>query len=204
MKTMPDLQALLTESAARHSHLCPRQVLGVRAAQAAGEVLGLELPTHEKTLLVIAETDGCFVDGLEVGAGVSVGHRTLRIADFGKIAATFVDLQTGRAIRIAPAPDVRSTAWDWATDQDNRYAAQLKGYQVMPPAELFTVQEVCLEPDLEAIISQPGLRATCDACGEEVINQREVLRDNRTLCLACSGQSYYRASMLKTPCPPWK
>lgn len=197
---MPDLQDLLTESAARHSHLCPRQVLGVRAAQTAGEVLGLDLPVHEKKLLVISETDGCFVDGLEVGAGVRVGHRTLRIADYGKIAATFVDLESGRAIRIAPAADVRSTAWGWAADQDNRYAAQLKGYQLMPSAELFTIQEVCLEPDLDAIISQPGLRAICEACGEEIINQREVLQNNQTLCLACAGPAYYRSTRPKKPC----
>src|SRR5512142_3210454 len=114
---MLDISALLALSNARHSHLCPRQVLGVRMALAGAAALGLDLPRADKRLLVIAETDGCFVDGLEVAAGVSPGHRTLRIEDYGKIGATFVKVATGDAVRLAPRLDVRARAQDYALDE---------------------------------------------------------------------------------------
>ena len=98
---MTDLSALLAISAARHSHLCPRQVLGARAGLVGASLLGFEIPVSEKRLLVILEADGCFADGIEVATGVAIGHRTMRIEDYGKIAATFIDTTTGRAIRIA-------------------------------------------------------------------------------------------------------
>ena len=98
---MSDLQTLLEISASRHSHLCPRQVLGVRMGMFAGEILGLDLPQLKKRLLTILETDGCFADGVEVATGCTLGHRTLRVEDYGKTAAVFVDTKTGRAARLA-------------------------------------------------------------------------------------------------------
>src|SRR5512142_1649492 len=98
------LASLLEESASLHHHLCPRQVLGVRMGMLAGEILGLDLPQKDKRLLAIAETDGCAVDGISVSTGCWVGRRTLRIEDYGKVAATCVDTATGRAVRIWPQP----------------------------------------------------------------------------------------------------
>ena len=69
----------------RHDHLCPRQVLGVRMGLAGLEAIGLEAPMPHKAALVFIETDGCFADGIEVATGASVGHRTLKIVDTGKM-----------------------------------------------------------------------------------------------------------------------
>ena len=90
-------------ASARHTHLCPRQVLGARIGLAGASALGLDLPRADKRLLVILETDGCFADGIDAATGCTVGHRTMRIEDYGKIAATFVDVETERALRIAPS-----------------------------------------------------------------------------------------------------
>jgi formylmethanofuran dehydrogenase subunit E len=103
---MPTLEELLTASAALHHHLCPRQVLGVRMGLAAGSWLELTLPQTDKRLLTVVETDGCVIDGLAVATGCRVGRRTMRVLDFGKVAATFVDTVTGRAVRLAPHPRV--------------------------------------------------------------------------------------------------
>lgn len=185
------LKNLLAASAARHSHLCPRQVLGVRLALAAAARLDIELPRQDKRLLVIVETDGCFVDGVQVATEVGVGYRTLRIEDYGKVAATFVDTLTGRAIRVVPQRDVRQRANEYALGASDPYAAQLAAYQVMPDDQMFTFTEVSLQPSLAAILSQPGARAQCSACGEEIINEREVYREGVVLCQACAGQAYY-------------
>lgn len=189
------LHEILERSALRHSHLCPRQVLGARAGLAGLQALGIAPSRANKSLLIIAETDGCFVDGLEAAAGCSVGHRTLRVEDYGKIAATFVDRISGRAVRVAPAPDVRRRAADYAPREKRHYFAQLFAYQVMPDSELLSIQEVSLLMPVSALISRPGVRVNCTACGEEIINGREVIQDGRTLCRACAAGAYYQAAV---------
>ena len=69
-----------------------------------------------------------------------MGHRTLRVEDLGKIAATFTDLKSGTSLRLAPKLDIRTRALDYAPEEKRRYFAQLKGYQVMPDEELFSFQ----------------------------------------------------------------
>ena len=104
---MPTLKELLDTTTAMHRHLCPRQVLGVRMGLYAGELLGLALPQPDKRLYTIMETDGCAADGVAVAVNCWVGRRTMRIEDYGKVAATFVDTQTGQAMRIVPRASVR-------------------------------------------------------------------------------------------------
>ena len=179
---MDQLEKYLIESASRHHRLCPRQVLGVRMGLYAGQLLDLPLPVTDKGLLVISETDGCFVSGIGVTTGCWVSRRTLRIEDYGKVAATFIHVQTKQAIRIAPRLDVRQRAYQYAQHQIRRYYAQLEGYQVMPEEELFTAQAVSLSTPVENLIGKAGLRVNCENCGEEIINQREVFRDGQLLC----------------------
>jgi formylmethanofuran dehydrogenase subunit E len=185
------LSILLKQSSARHDHLCPRQVLGVRMGLAGLAAIGLEAPMPHKAALVIVETDGCFADGIEVATAATVGHRTLRVQDFGKIAAVFANVQTGQAVRLAPQLDIRERARLYAPEIKKKYYAQLKGYQLMPETELFSFEKVLLKPSLTAIISRPGLRRKCDRCGEEIINGRQVTVRGETLCAACAGTSYY-------------
>jgi formylmethanofuran dehydrogenase subunit E len=188
---MQDLPALLEACSARHDHLCPRQVLGVRMGLIGAQLLDLSLPRKEKSLLVITETDGCFVDGLEAAAGVSVGHRTLRVEDYGKVAATFVNLTTGEAIRLAPRSGIREHASEYAPGEKRPYFAQLTGYQRMPDSELFSATPVLLTSPVEQVISRPGVRTICSDCGEEIINEREIICDGKPYCRACIGEGYY-------------
>jgi formylmethanofuran dehydrogenase subunit E len=188
---MVALSQLLSQSAQMHSHLCPRQVLGARMGLYAGKILALELPQTGKRLHAFVETDGCAADGISVATGCWLGRRTLHALDFGKIAATFVDSQTGQAVRIHPHPDCRVDAQRYAPDARSAYYAQLEAYQVMPDERLFVIQDVRLTVDLEALISRKGARAFCQRCGEEIMNEREVFRDGQVLCRGCAGQAYY-------------
>lgn len=188
MKPIPEL---LATSAALHHHLCPRQVLGVRMGMWAGELLELELPQIDKRLLTIVETDGCFSDGVAVATNCWMGRRTLRVEDYGKVAATFVDTQTNKAVRIAPHPKSRETAYDYAPQASNRWEAMLQGYQIMPVHELLVAQPVQLMQTVEAIVSHAGRRVTCAGCGEEIVNEREIYRNGAALCRTCAGQGYY-------------
>ena len=191
---MRALEDILCESSSRHRHLCPRQVLGARMALYAAEILALDLPRTDKRLLVTAETDGCAVDGLIAATGCRVGSRTLRILDFGKVAATFTDIHTEASLRIAPSCNSRLLALEYVSTARNKWEAMLFGYQVMPASELFVVQHVQLNTPLSQIISRPGRKTICEICREEIINGREVLNEGAVLCRACAGESYYHCS----------
>ncbi|GAB4267195.1 MAG: FmdE family protein [Candidatus Promineifilaceae bacterium] len=186
-----ELQEILEISSSRHRHLCPRQVLGARIGLAGAKALGLAVPRHDKRLLIFTETDGCFADGLEVATGCSMGHRTLRLMDYGKIAAVFVDVKTETAVRVFPQWDVREKAVAYAPEEKKHYFAQLVGYQRMPDDVLLTVQPIQLTVSIKEIVSRPGVRVNCAVCGEEIINEREVVHNGQTLCVACAGEGYY-------------
>ncbi len=193
---MPTFEELLFASAALHQHLCPRQVLGVRMGLAAGQWLGVPVPQTDKRILTIVETDGCLIDGLAVATGCRVGRRTMRVLDFGKVAATFVDTVTGQAVRIVPTAGARQQAKSYAPEAASRWEAYLLGYQRMPEAELLNLQAVTLTLSLEQILSKDGYRVNCERCGEEIINEREVIRDGLTLCRSCAGECYYNLLFL--------
>lgn len=192
---MPALESSLSKSATHHRRICPRQVLGARIGLLAGRVLDLPLPQPDKRLIAIAETDGCFVDGISAATGCYTGRRTMRIEDYGKSAAAFIDSLTEQAIRIAPRLNVRELAWDYAPAAKNKWEAQLIGYQHIPDDLLLDWQHIELTTPIKQIVGQAGKRADCEICGEEIINQREVLREGTVLCKSCAGESYFHTSM---------
>ena len=187
-----DIQSLLEKSASQHTHLCPRQILGVRIGLAGMKALGLEANSGTKRLLVILETDGCFADGVTAATGCTVGHRTLRVEDYGKVAATFVDVKSGQSIRIAPVVDIRDRAYCYAPDESRHYFAQMQAYEVMQDEDMFTITTVQLVTPIEAIVSRAGLRVNCEICGEEIMNEREVKQGGLNVCRTCAGHAYYQ------------
>ncbi len=194
---MNDLETLLNLTAERHQHhLCPRQVLGVRMGMYAGKLFDLDLPQTDKRLFAFVETDGCLTDGIAVATGCWWGRRTMRLIDYGKTAATFVDTRTNRAIRIAPSFESRVRAVHLAPEAPDRWHAQLAAYQIMPIDELLTAREVSLTESLAAIISRHGGRVVCEKCGEDIINEREVKQATQVLCRACADKAYYLSKSL--------
>lgn len=188
-------EQIFDRSAMSHGRLCPRQILGVRMGLVGMKAVGFTTPAVKKQLFVICETDGCFVDGISAATGCKVGHRTLRIEDYGKVAATFIHTKLDRSVRVVPRPDIRERAHAFAPGETRRYFAQMIAYRLMPDDELLTVQEVSLTVSIQKIISRPGVRVKCDVCGEEIINQREIRSGGLTLCQACAGGSYYQTAM---------
>jgi len=189
-----DIKPLLEIASHDHKHLCPRQILGVRIGLRGTSVLGFDTSSRQKHLLVISETDGCFIDGVIAATKCNVGHRTLRVEDYGKVAATFVNTQTGRAVRVVPALDVRQRANAYAPDESRHYFAQLQAYQVMPDEELMTVADVVLNIPIADIVSHSGVRVNCERCGEEVMNERQVVIEGKNYCHFCAGGGYYHSA----------
>ena len=195
---MDEIQEYLVQSATAHKNLCPRQVLGVRMGRYAARLLGFDPMRVEKRLLVIVETDGCFATGVSAATRCTIGSRNLRIEDLGKAAATFTDTKLRRSVRIAPSADSRALAEQYAPEIPDRWEAMLQGYQRIPDELLFSWQPVELLASIEAIFSRPGVRTACQVCGEEIINEREIVRDGQVLCRSCAGFSYYAPAVAQT------
>ncbi len=201
---MADMRLLLDQTAALHHHLCPRQVLGVRIGLYAADLLGLELPQTGKQVFTFVETDGCFADGVAVATGCWLGHRTMRLVDYGKVAATVVDTCSGRALRLWPNPEARQRAGMQEPDAQSRWHAQLAAYQTLSAEELLCVAEVHLTVALQAIISRPGVRVTCETCGEEILNERQILVGGKTVCKSCAGESYWSSTPIRAGVIPFE
>jgi formylmethanofuran dehydrogenase subunit E len=189
-----NLPALLAEAGRTHGHLCPGQVLGVRMAIAGCERLGIADPKSSKRLLVFVETDRCGTDAVQTVTGCTLGKRTLRFFNYGKLAATFFDLQTGRAVRISAKESARDAAQRLLPDEPDRHAAQLRAYKTLPDAELLTVEDVTVTVDAGDLPGSPHTRVTCARCGEGVNDGRHEVIGDEALCSYCARGGYYQVA----------
>ncbi len=189
-----DFNSLLEESVRIHGHLCPGQVLGVRMCIAGLREAGIVDPkgADRKKILVYVEMDRCATDAVQSVTGCSLGKRTLKFADCGKMAATFVNLETGKAVRILAREESREVAVSMFPQIPDKHKAQLEAYKIMPEADLFEAVEVQVDIKPEDMPGRPHGRVQCEVCGEHVQDMREIQKDGRTLCKACAEGGYYR------------
>ena len=167
-------------------HACAGLMLGTRLAIAGAAALGVVVPDTKKRLLVTAETDRCAVDAIQSVTGCRPGKRTLRLLDYGKLAATFIDQWSGTAIRVAVRGDLRERVGD-APEGVDRHEHQRQAYLAMTADELFTVSEA--DPSVEQmdLPGPPRRRVRCAACGEEVSDGRDVATESGPLCQPCAA-----------------
>ena len=188
---MKDFQTLLDAAVAQHGHLCAGQILGVRLAMRGLAELDIDPERDHKRVIVYVEIDRCAADAVAAVTGCSLGKRTLKYADYGKMAATFVDTKTGRAVRIVALDSAREHAWKYAPEGSPKNVAQMAAYRVMPDAELFNVQAVRVNiPEFDKP-GHPISRVVCAECGEGVNDGREVVCNGKTMCRACASNAYY-------------
>ena len=190
---MRDFQALLEQAAAQHGHLCAGQVLGVRMAQRGLNELGVDPERDLKRLIVFVEIDRCAADAVASVAKCSLGKRTLKFVDYGKMAATFLDTQTDRAVRVVALDSARERAWSYAPQGLPKGAAQLAAYQAMPDAELFNVEWVRVAISEFDKPGHPLRHVECAQCGEGINDGREITQNGETLCRACASHAYYES-----------
>ena len=187
-------ETLLEESTKVHGHLCPGQVLGVKMSMLGLREIGIADPRGKdrKSIIVFVEMDRCATDAVQSVTGCSLGHRTMKFMDYGKMAATFLNLKTGKAIRVIAKEESRQKAKEYFPEIDNKYEAQLKAYKIMPDNDLFDVMEVHVKVKPEDMPGRPLRRTTCDACGEYVQDMREVHKNGKILCKPCADTGYYK------------
>jgi formylmethanofuran dehydrogenase subunit E len=187
------LDEYLRDAELAHGHLCAGQVLGVRLAMLGLEKLGIEDPhgKDRKRLVTFVEIDRCATDAVGVVTGCRLGKRALKFRDWGKMAATFVDVNDGRAIRIAAKESSKNLAQQMHPEIESKNQQQMLAYREMPDEDLFAMQWVKVDLPPEEFPGYKGERIVCGMCGEGINFRREVRREGKTLCQACAGERYY-------------
>jgi len=197
MKTLDEYLAL---AAQHHGHMCPGQVLGVRMAMLGLRELGIDDPARQrKRLITYVEIDRCATDAVSLVTGCRLGSRSLKYFDYGKVAATFLDLETERAVRVVARDASRERAKTMFPELARPSKQQLEAYKVLPDSELFTVLSVRVNLKPEDLPGGPRSRVACQQCGEGVNNGRERRVKDRILCRSCAGESYYEEVTTNRP-----
>jgi formylmethanofuran dehydrogenase subunit E len=188
------LDEYLCDAEHAHGHLCAGQVLGVRLAMLGLQKLGIDDPhgKDRKRLVTFVEIDRCATDAVGVVTGCRLGKRALKFRDWGKVAATFVDVTNGKAIRIAAKESSKALARQLHPEIESKNQQQMLAYREMSDDDLFATQWVKVDLPPEEFPGYKGERITCEACGEGINFRKEVQREGKTLCRACAGESYYQ------------
>ena len=189
---MKSVEHYLQLSEQAHGHICAGQVLGVRLAMLGLRELGIDDPVAErKRLVTYVEIDRCVTDAVAVVANCRLGKRALKFRDWGKVAATFVDLKTGRAVRVAAKESSKQAAREMFPELDKE-TGQQKAYAQLPDDALFDKQWVKVEVAPEDLPGFKGPRVVCAQCREGINFKREVIVNGKTLCRGCAGEGYYK------------
>lgn len=189
---MQTLEDYIQQANAAHGHTCAGQILGIRLALLGLRELGIADPIKErKRLVTFVEIDRCATDAIQVVTGCRLGKRALKFKDFGKVAATFVDLKTHRAVRIVAREESKQRARQLYPELDKEQG-QRRAYRELPDDVLFAREWVRVELPPEELPGYKARRVVCAECGEGINFKREVSRDGRVLCRACAGERYYQ------------
>ena len=195
-----EFERLLREAEVAHGHLCAGQILGVRMAMLGLDLLGIADPkgADRKRLVTFVEIDRCATDAIGVVTGCRLGKRALKVRDWGKMAATFVDLGTGRAVRVAALESSKDRAKELYPEVQPKNQQQMHAYREMDDAELFSYRWVTVPLAAREMPGYRSARIFCAECGEGINYDREVTVAGRALCQGCAdpGRRYYQE---KTP-----
>ncbi len=143
---------------------------------------------------VFVEIDRCATDAIQSVTGCSLGKRSLKFLDYGKMAATFLNQKTGKAIRILAKEESKNKAKNYFPEIEDKYKCQLEAYKIMPDEELFQWEEVKVSIPEEDMPGRPIARVQCEKCGEYVQDRREVNVEGKLHCKDCAYGGYYKSN----------
>lgn len=191
---MQSFEELLDYSTTIHGHICAGQVIGVRMSMIGLREINITDPkgSERKKFYVLVEIDRCATDAIQSVTGCTLGKRSLKWLDYGIMAATFVNLETGKAVRITAREESRELAKKYVPEVEGKYKQQLEAYRVMPEEELFKIENVEITIPPEDMPGRPLKRVQCQGCGDWVQDCREQEKDGKILCKSCAQGRYYR------------
>lgn len=184
----------MNECGRLHGHICPGQVLGVRMALLGCRLTGVNDPkgADRKSLIVWVEIDRCMTDAVSAVTGVRLGKRSLKYLDYGKVAATFLNLSDGSAVRLLALDESRALADSLYAQVESRKERQMLAYRELEDERLFKIERVRVDLDEFDMPGRPRARMSCSRCLEGINDGREVFDGiGERVCRACAFGSYY-------------
>jgi len=203
-----DFTGLLVQAAQIHGHFCPGLASGVMAGWAGMKRLGFD-NTGMEELLAVVECNNCFVDGIQMTTGCTLGNNALIYKDLGKTAVTIMSRKTGSAARIALRPKQLNDEDDSEQDREAAllfdkavkrretlteseqarfrllWAQSARKILQQPVEKLFVIKDV----EMENIDYAPILGSViCAGCGEKLMESRARIRNGQHLCLQCANE----------------
>lgn len=192
------MDGLLEECGRLHGHICPGQLLGVRMSLLGCEQVGILEPrgADRKRLIVWVEIDRCMTDAVSAVTGVRLGRRSLKYVDYGKVAATFLNTETGEAVRVVALDESRLLADARYPLIESKKERQLRAYREASDMELFKVEKVTVNYYEKDAPGKSSRRVVCSHCQEGINDGREVLCEGDViLCIPCAAGGYYQKSV---------
>lgn len=105
----------------------------------------------------------------------------MKCLDFGKQAATFYDIQSGKAIRMTNISEKAPKNCDLR-----------EWFAAKTDEDLFKVEQVRVHITENDLPGRPRQVTVCGRCGEQVTDGREVKTgQGEVLCRNCAQGSYY-------------
>lgn len=188
MVQITDVHEVLERCVEYHGHFCAGQSLGVRIAKKGLELIGAE---DQKDLIVFVENDRCIADAVLMATGTRLGRRSLKFVDYGKMAATFINLKKDVAYRVGLKPvDHEETPPEG--EQDDMKERVL----TLADDELLFWKRVTVRLKKEQLPGKPERIVRCAVCGEKVFDAKDIMAEEESagpLCVSCAHGAYYQA-----------
>jgi formylmethanofuran dehydrogenase subunit E len=184
------LDTLLKKAETAHGHMCAGQVLGVRMALLGLKALGIEDPlgADRKRLVTFVEIDRCATDAIGMVTGCRLGKRTLKFRDWGKMAATFVDIASGAGTRVVALENSRELALQLHPEIESKSRQQMLAYQELGDEQLFRIEQVRVHVDAAELPGYKAGRVVCARCGEGINFGRFEEIAGQRVCISCAHQ----------------
>ena len=192
---LKDIEGLIAECGHLHGHICPGQLLGVRMAALGCSLTGIADPrgADRKKLLVWVEIDRCVTDAICAVTGVRLGKRSLKYLDYGKVAATFLNVSEDFSVRIVARDESRELADALYPEIENRKERQMLTYRSASDDELFKTERVRIDLNELEMPGRPKRRVFCEICGEGINDGREISDAlARIICRPCAFGTYHQ------------
>lgn len=180
-----------------HGHLCPGLALGFVASREGLKELKAERSEDEE-IVAIVETDACCVDAVQVMLGSTFGKGNFFYKDYGKVAMTFINRESEKALRICIKPGTvalspRHRELIAKVSESQASQDEIKEFWVIhhakaveiintPFEKLFELREVEAKIPAKAKI-QPS--EPCARCGEPTMMSKMERVNGEKICAGC-------------------
>jgi formylmethanofuran dehydrogenase subunit E len=186
---MSNYMKLLGKAGEFHGDICGGIVMGTKLAIYGMETMRMTPGEKDKRLIVFTEIDRCISDAILSVTRTSLGKKSLKPVGYGKFAATFVNIDTGEAIRVV---DLNANKKDTENKEEETIEELIERIAKTPAEDLFEIQRVSVKIDENELPGKPLEIVTCADCGEVVMDGKHHLRGGNAYCTSCLSGSYYK------------